>query len=835
MSQNPLASLSLRLSELRAEAIEGRQSSGIEQIWKEDREYYDGIDDANRAEKMLKPATSDGSFQRQRKKKTQRSTIFLNLTSRYVNAAGAYVCDKLIRSDVSNYGLRPTPNPSLIEQSKDETTQATNPDGTPVEAPVTDEQGNQVEQPHVVNGQVMMDNATGQPVMMPATKPVSVAEVAKKAIADAKAAAEKAKVQIDDWLVECGINGQSRKVVMDSAQIGTGVLYGPAPTMIKNSAVLTRDGKTMLEIEEKMVPQSRRISVWNLYPDPSCGTDIHRGKYVFQDDEINSRLLEALKDDPSYIADNITRVLEEGPKHAVTGTLKRKKDWTKGKTELFQIWYFHGYMSGEELEACGCDLSEGEEVPQEELGLIESAQGEAEPSEEVSDQGDPPENVIEAGDMEVATAEEQAAARKNKQYPCIVVMVNDVVIKAMLSQFDSGRFPYNVMCWQYREDHWAGIGVARQMRTSQDGVNAGVRMLHDNAGVAGAPILIINRKMLEPADGVWSVGPHKVYYTTEDFEGGDIRQAMNWIITPSLQAETMNIIQFWMHAAEEETGMPMLLQGQQDQTQKTLGEAQMLNNNGSALLRRVTNIYDDDVTKHHIGAYYEYLLLHGEDDSVKGDFTIDALGSSVLIERDAQGQVLMQMLGMSLNPAYGADPELVYKEFLLSQRFDPEKLKYTDEKKAEMAKRPPPEDPRVTAAKIMAQSKIDIEKLDDKDQADHAAAQAHLQMNDQQFRSAEAEKDRNLSLMIEQGNKKIERQRLAGASAQTIQQLKVKLAEKTMALQMQDKLSLRAFNQSNDHAAANHMVNLHKHRTPAAATPPTEPVGKAAPGQSFSQ
>jgi hypothetical protein len=726
-----------------------------------------------------------------------------------VNAAAAHVADKLFRSEVSNYGLRPTPIPSLTQQIGD-MSPAMDATGQPITAPVMGQDGQPVMQPQMINGQPMMDNATGQPIVLPAQKPLTKDDLAKQTMEKAKSAAERAKTQIDDWLTECGINGQSRHIVLDGAMIGTGVLKGPFPEIIKSQAVFQDQNSVRMEIEEKLIPKSRRISAWNLWPDPSCGTDIHRGKYVFEDDEINSRLLAELKNDPSYIASAIDRVLAEGPKHAVTGTSRRSKNWVKGNNEVFQIWYYHGYLSKEDLEACGYEFDQPEP---DEPGLM-SADGDA--AEEVADHylGESDDGA-EEGEYDAPELESQPEAKaltkaEPDHWPCVVVMVNDVIIKAAISPFDSGRFPYRVFRWEYRDDHWAGTGVARQMRTSQDGVNAGVRMLHDNAGVSGAPILIIDRSKIIPADGVWSVGPHKVYYTAE--ESADVTKAFTWIIAPSMQAEMMNIIQFWMKMAEEETGMPMLLQGQQGGTEHTLGEAQMLNNNGSSMLRRVTNIYDDDVTKPFIGAYYEWLLIHGEDDEAKGDFTIDALGSSVLIERDANSQLLVQMLGSSLNPAYGVDPELVYKEFVLSQRFDYEKIKLSDEKKQEMAQRQPPEAPVVTAAKI------------------RAAADAQKQKNDIAFESGQNEQDRMLEQQLANLDAQIKAAELAGAQTMQMGDVKAMLAKVAMQLKTQKELFVGG--------AA---MDMHKHANPAQQKSPqvaqagTEPPGRAPNGQGFTR
>ena len=43
-----LSKLGETVAKLRAEAIDARKRSGIEDVWLEDEEFYEGIDDANR-------------------------------------------------------------------------------------------------------------------------------------------------------------------------------------------------------------------------------------------------------------------------------------------------------------------------------------------------------------------------------------------------------------------------------------------------------------------------------------------------------------------------------------------------------------------------------------------------------------------------------------------------------------------------------------------------------------------------------------------------------------------------------------------------------------------
>jgi hypothetical protein len=71
---------------------------------------------------------------------------------------------------------------------------------------------------------------------------------------------------------------------------------------------------------------------------------------------------------------------------------------------------------------------------------------------------------------------------------------------------------------------------------------------------------------------------------------------------------------------EDSTGLPMLLQGQLGKAPDTVGGMTMLNNNASAVLRRLARTFDDCVTEPHIRRYYAWLLQYGEDDE-KGDFS----------------------------------------------------------------------------------------------------------------------------------------------------------------------------------------------------------------------
>ena len=747
-----LAALGATISSLRDDAIKGRANSGIEQEWLEDEEHYEGIDDANRSEMPRKSLTSAGPVKLSggAAAKSTRSTIFLNITRPYCDAASARVADMLLPTDDRNWAIRPTPVPSLIEKLKDEST-IQGPNGMPLMRPANDAEMQPPEaagQPQPGQPPAMPPQQNPMQAMMqqPQQVPVKVKDLAQQALEAATAACDKAQTRIDDWLQETCYHGEVRLVIEDAARIGTGILKGPFPKKYRRKAMFKEMDRAGLVLEETILPSSRRINPWNFYPDPACGDNIHNGKYVFEYDEITHRKLADLKGIDGYIEETIDLCLEEGPKSLTSGMTAKAEGHSVSDKSLFGIWYFHGYLSNEELEAAGCD-----ECPEE-------------------------------GD----------------QYPCILTMVNDHVIKASLSPLDSGEFPYDVMVWQQRAGSWAGIGVSRQMRTTQRGVNAAARNLMDNAGLSSGPQIIIDRAKIQPADGEWKLGREKIWYTREGADLTSVKDAFMIVNIPTMQEQLMAILQLFMKMAEDVTGLPMLIQGQLGRAPDTVGGMQMLNNNATSVLRRIARTFDDRVTEPHIGRYYEWLLMYGPDDGEKGDFTIDARGSSALIERDQQAQMMMQLLNAALNPAYGIDPELVMQEALKSWRLDPKRLEFTEEKKQEMANRQQPPAPQVMAAQI-------------REEGQSARKQMELEAE-----ALEADKDRMLRQFEKQIDAQFEAAQLDAEQRMHLDDIKTNLVRDARKLMTQ--------------------VQLTREKTvsaPQVATPAFELPGRAPNGYAF--
>ena len=472
----------------------------------------------------------------------------------------------------------------------------------------------------------------------------------------ARVASQGMQKAIEDPLVESNWHGEVRQVIEDSARIGSGVLKGPFPIQ-RDARVMHKHpvtGMTEYIKLSEIKPGSKRIDCWNFFPDPACGENIHNGSYTWEREFIGRRQIKEMLADDSYDQAELLAVLREGPARTREGT----EAVYRASDDEFEMWIFYGHAAGEYLARLGVELEKGDE----------------------------------------------------DRIPTMAVMINDRLVKAVLSPQEDGQFPYDVLAWQRRPGMPWGVGIARQIRTTQRMLNGATRAMMDNSGLSAAPQIVLGNGVT-PEDGSFVLRPGKVWRAEANADVQDVRAAFNAFVVPSVQNELMNIINFAMKMAEDTTGMPAMLQGIRGDAPNTLGGMQMQNNNATSVLRRLAKRFDDYLTRPHIQRYFDWMMTYSEDESIKGDFEIDVRASSALVERDAQQQFLMSLLQVAKDPVYELDPAKLAAELCKGQRLDPKNFQLTEEQKAQRQQVAP--DPvAVAKAKLLeAQaSKVESEK-----------------------------------------------------------------------------------------------------------------------------
>jgi hypothetical protein len=465
--------------------------------------------------------------------------------------------------------------------------------------------------------------------------------------AQAKQAAERMQTAIEDPLVESNWHGEVRQVIEDAARLGSGVLKGPFP--VTRTARMTRKdpatGMTEFIKVDEIKPGSKRIDCWNFFPDPACGENIHNGSCTWEREYIGRRQIKEMLADGSYDTAELLGVLREGPARTREGT---ESVYRPGEDE-FEMWIFYGHCARDHLQRLGVEMEEADE----------------------------------------------------DRVPTMAVMINDRLVKVVLSPQEDGQFPYDVLAWQRRPGMPWGLGISRQIRTVQRMLNGAARAMMDNAGLSASPQVVIGNG-ITPQNGSWTLSPGKAWRAEPNADARDVRAAFNAFVVPSVQGPLMNIITFALKMAEDTTGMPAMLQGIRGDAPNTLGGMQMQNNNATSVLRRLAKRFDDYMTRPHIQRYFDWMMAYSDDESIKGDFQIEVRASSALVERDAQQQFLMTLLNVAANPIYELDPAKLAAELCRGQRLDPTNFQLTAEQKAQREQQG--QDPTAQAKALLLQA-----------------------------------------------------------------------------------------------------------------------------------
>ena len=454
-----LTALVTTLCDERKRAITSRKEYDF--IWKAARDQYKGRDAATKVSEYEKGELLDSSLQRHKgDTSADRSTVLPNITRPYTNAGTARVADILLPTGKMPFALKATPVSDL----------------------------------QTVLGVVGKYPAIMQNVLnlLPeVANKIQDSEAAKNAIA-------KAEQIITDWLKESDWAGVTRRQLVESGVVGTGVIKGPFPkersisddtNKILALLPLVADELTaemlVKELESMLfyTPRIECIKVENCYPDPDCGTDIQNGKFFFEKiPEVNRRALQEMAKDPNYNADAIKMALDEGPMDESSNAHKDSK-------KPYTLWIRTGAV---DWKANGEDKS---------LDF------------------------------------------------CVITMVNDRIIKIAPYPLEQKRFPYRMLCWEPRDNSWTGIGIPEQM-----GYSVGPQVLELDGIIE--PIDGEDTK-LRPYKR-WKV--RSALPGVDAMQ--EAKNAMAFLEFPNYLDAIMPVIRWWLEMAENTTGLSLLLQGQ---------------------------------------------------------------------------------------------------------------------------------------------------------------------------------------------------------------------------------------------------------------------------------
>lgn len=645
----------------------------IEDRWVDDLRQYNGQYDSETAEKLK-----------------DRSSVFVNETRYKTNTGEARVSDLLFPTDDRNWGIRPTPVPDIEQE---------------------------------------LDNKEPINAQMPDGSQATVGDQAEAMIDEARQKSEAMEREIDDQLVEAQYAAKARDALHDAALFGTGIIKGPVVIGNVRKKWVEQDGSQVLTMEEVLEATVDYVSIWDFYPDMSA-TRYEDAEFVFERHYMTRRELRNLAKNPSFIQSEIEKLLKADPRSSSASASRineiRSLSGLSGTYDesRYEIWEYHGPIDKEDLEACGCDVSES-------------------PLEE---------------------------------YEGVVWFCQGRVLKAVVNPMDNEERPYSVMIWERDDAAIFGYGIPYLMRDSQTVINAAWRMILDNAALSSGPQIVVNRQLVSPADGNWALSPRKLWYTKD--KNRSVNEVFGAFEINSHQAELGGIFEQAKRIIDEETAIPMIAQGEQGASvTQTASGMSMLMSNHNIVLRRTIKNFDDKVTTPLIRRFYDWNMQFNEKEEIKGDYKIDARGSGALMAKEIQSQNIMMLMQVAQSPAFAplTDFPSLYRKAIQAMDIPADEVVKDDSQiqaeQQQAAERPPQQDPmfelKMQEAQIRAQTeqaKLQFQQQDA--QMDAQLRQMEMELKAQQMQMDQIKMDNTTQVAMA---------KMASDRDMTVEQLRIKL------------------------------------------------------------
>lgn len=558
-----------------------------------------------------------------RLEKSEQSRLFVNLTRAKTDAMSAKLSDLLLPTDDRNWGIKPTPVPELTITARR---------AFEAERKLTMQLKDAREEMEMEEAAAQQSGGQIDPEKAAAAKQIQeMAQRAKMAADELRAQTEIARersdlmqMEIEDQLKACRYNAAIRDMIDVACKIGTGVVKGPVTgDMVRHGWKADQSGAYGLQMSSGDRPAFRWVDTWGFFPSMSA-RQIEDSRGVFERHLMTRSAIKRLARLDGFSKDALRYLLQSDPRTGdVPSYLALLRNITKENqtiTDMYSVWEYTGPLEAEQMR----DLA------------------------------------IAMNDQD--TFNEVADVDPLDEIHAVVWFCQGQVLKFSIYPMDSNECMYSVFNLVKDETSIFGYGIPEIIAHPQSALNGGWRAMMDNAGLAAGPQIVVAKKQLTPQDGTWRLYPRKVW----EAEGGIPKENAPFATfnIPMNQVEMANIIALSEKFIDDQSALPAVAQGEggPDQT-KTFKGLALLDNNANVGFRRIVRNFDDDVTVPNLRRAYDWNMQFNPKQDIKGDYEVDARGSSVLLVREMQAQNLMFMaLNLGGHPVYG--PMLRNRELL---------------------------------------------------------------------------------------------------------------------------------------------------------------------------
>lgn len=630
-----------RLDKLATEQVAKKHQT--EMRWIEDLRQYHGKYDPDTDKKLTD---------------AKQSKVFANLTRPKTNAWAARISDILFPTDDRNWAIGPTPVPELSARMTD----------SRFEARRLTKQANlfALLAKNAADEQYRTEMRTkAEGLANEALPHAQDALQAQNILDEAKAKADAMQTEIEDQLLEAKYGEKARMGIKDMVQIGTVVLKGPlSKTRIRGSWKSVGNDWVLDSVSDPR-PDWRHVDPWSYFPDMNART-VAEAEFHFERHLSTKRDLRRLARKPGFDRNALRELLKSEPTTVAPNYLSNLRQIT-GTQNLsmenrYTVWEYSGPLESSEINMIA-------------MAMLS------------------PKDAAEI----IANLEDDPL----KEQQVILWFCDGRLLKMAPHPLDSGEPIYSVSCFVDDPSSIFGFGVPYLARNAQAIINAAWRLMMDNADMSVGPQVVINRNVIEPADGDWNLKGFKewLWITNKTLPAGSIEPFQVFQTNSNLQY-LLEVIRLAMVFIDEEISLPLVAQGEQGAHVETAEGRGMLMNAANVIFRDAVRNWDDRITVPGLTRQYDWNMQHNPKQHIKGDMEVSARGSSVLLVRDMQSQNLSAFLkDFGGSPIYGPFIKHVdgLRELSKTMMLDSQKLVKTDDEveaeQQEQAANPPPPSP----------------------------------------------------------------------------------------------------------------------------------------------
>jgi hypothetical protein len=239
----------------------------------------------------------------------------------------------------------------------------------------------------------------------------------------------------------------------------------------------------------------------------------------------------------------------------------------------------------------------------------------------------------------------------DRDYEVQAWLIGRWVIKAQLNPDPLARRNIYKTCWEELPGSYWGIGLPDALSDVQGILNAAVRALVNNMGMASGPQVGVNVDLLPPGEDLTNVHAWKIWqFNSPQTNGG--AKPLEFFQPQSMVQDLLAVIEKFYQFADDFSMVPRYMSGNDriGGPGRTASGLSMLLNAANKGLKGIVSNIDNNVITPMLERLYNYNMLFDPDPAIKGDASVMARGAVSLMQLETLQLRRNEFLQATANP-----------------------------------------------------------------------------------------------------------------------------------------------------------------------------------------